>query len=78
MSRSLHQGDQDIILIAVYFRRLKINHDVYEFKLDSGTIANSKYVCHAAGGRRDMVFGPLQICTAITWVKTEIDRTFVH
>ncbi len=30
-----------MLLIAVYFRRLKINHDLHEFILESGTIANS-------------------------------------
>jgi hypothetical protein len=34
------QGNWFIILIGVYFRRLKINHDSHEFILESGTIAN--------------------------------------
>jgi hypothetical protein len=29
-----------MILIGVYFRRLKINHDSHEFILESGTVAN--------------------------------------
>jgi hypothetical protein len=37
----LHPGNLIRILIGVYFRRLKINHDTHEFILESGTIANS-------------------------------------
>jgi hypothetical protein len=29
-----------MLLIAVYFRRIKINHDSHEFILESGTVAN--------------------------------------
>jgi hypothetical protein len=29
------------MLIYVYFRRLKINHDSHEFILESGTVANT-------------------------------------
>ncbi len=32
-----------ITVICVYFRRLKINHDVHEFILDSGTVANTTH-----------------------------------
>jgi hypothetical protein len=32
------------ILINVYFRRLKINHDSREFILQSSTVANKNYV----------------------------------
>jgi hypothetical protein len=39
---SLYQGNQYMMLIVVYFSQLKINHDVHEFILDSGTVANSK------------------------------------
>jgi hypothetical protein len=37
----LHPGNLIRILIGVYFRRLKINHDTHEFILETGTIANS-------------------------------------
>ncbi len=36
-----------MILIGVYFRRLKINHDSHDFILESGTVANTdsqKYI----------------------------------
>jgi hypothetical protein len=35
------QGYWFIILINVYFRRLKINHESHEFILESGTVANN-------------------------------------
>jgi hypothetical protein len=35
------QGNWLIILIGVYFRRLKIKHDSHEFILESGTVANN-------------------------------------
>jgi hypothetical protein len=35
------QGIWFAILIDVYLRRLKINHDTHEFILESGTVANS-------------------------------------
>jgi hypothetical protein len=33
-----------VILIDVYFRRLKINHDSYEFILEFSTVANNSLV----------------------------------
>ncbi len=36
----LHLGDWFVILIGAYFCRLKINHDVHDFILDSGIVAN--------------------------------------
>jgi hypothetical protein len=33
-----------MILIDVFFYRLKINHDSHEFILESGTVANSNFV----------------------------------
>jgi hypothetical protein len=35
-----------MILIGVYFRRLKINHDSHEFILESGTVANNTYALY--------------------------------
>ncbi len=39
----LHLEKQFVILIAVYFRRLKINHDTHEFILESGTVTNRRH-----------------------------------
>jgi hypothetical protein len=33
-----------MLLIAVYFCRLKINQDSHEFILESGTVANTKHI----------------------------------
>ncbi len=41
---SCTQGIWFVVLIGVYFRRLKINHDTYEFILESGTIVNNKSI----------------------------------
>jgi uncharacterized paraquat-inducible protein A len=38
------QGCWFIILIVVYFRRLKINQDSHEFILESGTVANNNNI----------------------------------
>ncbi len=42
---SVFRENQYVILIAVYFR-LKINHDIHEFTLDSGTVANRWYLAN--------------------------------
>ncbi len=47
---SLCQGNQYTILVAVFFRRLKIDHDVHEFILDSGTVANRNFECQVTRG----------------------------
>jgi hypothetical protein len=40
----LYQGNWYIILIGVYFRRLKINHDSHEFILETGYVANNTHL----------------------------------
>jgi hypothetical protein len=40
----LYPGSWFTLLIAVYFLRLKINHDSHEFILESGTVANTTYI----------------------------------
>ncbi len=42
---SCMQGIWFVMLIGVYFRKLKINYDTHDFILESGTIANSSCSC---------------------------------
>jgi hypothetical protein len=49
-----------MILIDVYFRRLKINHDCHEFILESGTVANITHI-YCGRGQRGSTHS-LEIC----------------